>query len=254
LPLSHLDPSNFDLAVVSDVDGAREDALVAETEQLLAGSRGCSLVRLQRLAAAHMLALQHIQRGHFNTCLNPRKLSLIAAALYLTPREGAVVECGVYFGGTTIYMGLLQRFLGLSRPIYALDTFEGMPEPTAKDAGTVYRAGLFNDTRLSTVAGMCRLHGLDSAIRLVPGLIQDTLPRVLAECPTVAFAFLDTDQYAGTKAGLDHVLPAACQDALVVVDDTTVLGVDTAIAETVRTHSRLQRRNLSGNFDLLFRR
>jgi hypothetical protein len=256
LPLSEFNAANFDLAVVSDVDEAREDALAAETQRCLAGSRSCRLVGLRRLASAHVLALQHLQRDHFNSCLNPRKLSLIAAAMYLTPPEGAVVECGVYMGGTTIYMGLLQKFLGLSRPIYALDTFEGMPEPTAKDRGaeeTVYRAGMFSDTRLSTVSWMCRVHGLDSAIRLVPGLVQETLPRVLAECPRVAFAFLDTDQYAGTKAGLDHVLPAASPDALIIVDDTTVLGVDTAIAETVRTHDRLQRRHISGNFDLLFR-
>jgi predicted O-methyltransferase YrrM len=257
LPLAQLDPVNFDLAVVSDVDPTREEALAADTRRRLADYRGCTLVGLRHLASAHMLALQHLQREYFFTCLNPRKMSLIAAALYLTPRDGAVIECGVYLGGTTIYMGLLQKFLVLSRPIYALDTFEGMPEPTAKDFGkeeVVYRAGLFSDTRLSAVSWMCCAHGLESGIRLVPGLVQETLPHVLAECRGVAFAFLDTDQYAGTKAGLDHVVPVLSADGLIIVDDTTVHGVDTAIAETVRAHGHLKRRHISGNFDLLFRR
>lgn len=253
-PLSRFEPTAFDVALVGDVDQAREEQLAAEIRCRAAGG-GCTVVRFRQLVSAHVRALREIRAENYFTCLNPRKLSLIAAAVYMSPPEGAVVECGVFMGGTTVYVGLLQRFLGLVRPIYALDTFAGMPAPTQKDfgGGMHYRAGLFNETRLDVVASVCRAHGLEGAVRLVSGLVQDTLPAVLKESPRVAFAFLDTDQYAGTAGGLAHVLPAAVPGALVIIDDTGVTGVDRAINEALEANPGLRRHPVSGNFDLLLR-
>jgi O-methyltransferase len=50
--------------------------------------------------------------------------------------EGAVVECGVWRGGSTMAAVLTLQKLGVSdRRIYLYDTFSGMAEPGEKDIG-----------------------------------------------------------------------------------------------------------------------
>ena len=158
-------------------------------------------------------------------------------------------------GGTTIQMALLQRALGLKRRIYALDTFEGMPEPTASDygGGMVYTAGMFADNRQGLVQSYYRKAGVEADIEIVPGLCQDTLPGIIAKTPHVAFAFLDTDQYAGTNGGLDMIGPVLRCGDVIVVDDTSVHGVDTAIREALARDAGLVRAPVLMNFDLVFR-
>jgi predicted O-methyltransferase YrrM len=83
--------------------------------------------------------------------------------------------------------------------------------------------------------------GVDNDITIVKGLCQETLPNILSQNPKLKFALLDTDQYAGTKGGLDCIVPTISTDAIIVVDDTTVHGVNNAIEETLREFPGLAR-------------
>ncbi|MFZ1989592.1 MAG: TylF/MycF/NovP-related O-methyltransferase [Alphaproteobacteria bacterium] len=248
-PLQDLDVGAFDVILVSDEDPAKE----AEFLGKLAGAK-LPVVPLGRLLNAHLKALNEIPRGSGGTCLNPRKQALVAAALAISDPAGIVLECGVYMGGTTVYMAHLQRHLGMARPIYALDTYEGMPEPTQKDFGSgfVYTAGMFSDNHEQTVRKVYKSAGVQDQIEVVPGLCQETLPTVVSNSRHIAFALLDTDQYAGTKGGLDSIGDKLRADGIVIVDDTSVHGVDTAIKEALMSDPSLMRRPLAMNFDAIF--
>lgn len=251
-PFEELDPQAYDLIFIGDRDPARAQQLAAAYRTKHGATAGAVAVEIDLLAAAHLRFL-HGFSGPFASCLNPHKLSMLVAALYLAPRSGCVVEAGVAFGGTTVFMATLQRILGISRPIYALDTFAGMPEPVEKDygGGFVYTSDFFRDVSLEGVKRHYQEKGVASDIRIEKGLVQETLPRVLEQTPQIAFMLLDTDQYAGTKGGLDHALPHLAPGGLIIVDDTTVHGVNLAIEEALSKHPGLRRASLTTNFDLL---
>ena len=46
---------------------------------------------------------------------------------------GDVVECGVWKGGMTMAMILINQKYNTDRHFYLFDTFEGLPEPTKED-------------------------------------------------------------------------------------------------------------------------
>lgn len=254
-PLETLITGKVDLAFIADVDGQRERELTLRCRRLLQGGdlqAGLHYLRLLRLADAHQTAAARCVPGAFISCLNIHKLAVISLATYLAPLRGSVIECGSYLGGTAIWMALLQQALGRKRTIFAMDTFEGMPSPVEQDGATIYQAGLFEQSNFSRVETYIRAHGLSSEIRLVQGLVQHTFADVWKQTDSVAFALVDTDQYSGTRAALDEIVPRLEPNGLIIVDDTTVAGVDLAINESMATFPHLRRVSLRRNFDVLY--
>jgi len=148
---------------------------------------------------------------------------------------------------------MLQQLLGCTRRIYACDTFEGMPAATPPDLGGefVYTSGQFTDNPQKLVVRNFEAHRVADQITICPGLVQDTLPKLLRDEASVAFAIADTDQYAGTKAAMDCLLPRFSSNSILVIDDTTVSGVQQAIQETLGKHPEFIHRQLSRNFDII---
>ncbi|HJT33226.1 MAG TPA: TylF/MycF/NovP-related O-methyltransferase [Pirellulales bacterium] len=254
-PLDSLVTGKVDLAFIADVDGQREHELTLRCRRLVQGGDLRSAfhhVRLLRLANAHQATAARCVPGAFISCLNIHKLAAISLATYLAPLRGAVIECGSYLGGTAIWMALLQQALGRERPIFAMDTFEGMPSPVEQDGTTIYQAGLFEQSNFSRVENHIRAHGLSTEIRLVPGLVQHTFADVWKQTGSVAFALVDTDQYSGTRAALDEIVPRLEPNGLIIVDDSTVSGVNVAINEAMARFQRLRRVSLRRNFDVLY--
>jgi len=241
-----LNAQDFDCALVADEHN--EEKLCA-----LASSHGLSPIRIMRLVNAHISVLKKMHFRSVKTCLHPYKQAIITAAVGITNSSGTIVECGVFLGGTTVQIALLNRELGIDRKIFALDTYEGMPTPTDKDfgGGFVYTAGMFSENRHDLVQAYFRKAGVDQDITIIKGLCQETLPSILSKNPQVAFALLDTDQYAGTKGGLDCIAPTLSANAIIIVDDTSVHGVDVAIKESLRTVPGLARFPTLFNFDII---
>jgi predicted O-methyltransferase YrrM len=247
-PLLELVATDFDCILLADE--TREEQLY---NQVVA--TGAAPIRIIQLLNAHISVLKSMKTDGTVSCLNPRKQAIVTALLAIADPKGIVVECGVYMGGTTIQMALLQRALGVKRRIFALDTYEGMPEPTASDfgGGFVYEGGTFADTHKELVGSFYRKAGVNADIDMVQGLCQDTLPAIIGKNSNVAFAFLDTDQYAGTKGGLEAIAPILQNNAVILIDDTTVHGVDTAIREALAQDQTLVRAPLVMNFDMVWR-
>jgi predicted O-methyltransferase YrrM len=254
-PLEALAMEQVDLALIADVDAERERSLSARCRRLGPGGDPRSTfyqINLMRLADAHRATAARCLPGSFNSCLNLHKLAVISLATYLAPLDGAVIECGSYLGGTAIWMALLQKALGRRRLLFAMDTFGGMPNPVEQDGSTIYQAGLFDESNYDRVKGYIGAHGLSDDIRMIKGLVQHTFADVWKQTHAVALALVDTDQYAGTRAALDEIVPRLRRNGLIIVDDTTVAGVDLAIKETMSSVPQLRRVPLRRNFDLLY--
>ncbi len=252
--LADLPSEGIDLVVLSDRDPIREEQLLAELRtRANTDSVGWRVVRLGRLLDAHRETMDVLRPEAFSTCLSPTKLAALTCAAGLSAADGVSIEAGVFLGGSTIYVAKLQRLLGIERPQYGFDTFEGIPAPTVKDGDTPFVEGLFSQGTIETVRHNYAAHGIDD-IELVKGLVQETFPGAIPADRSVGFALIDLDQYAGTRAALDVVVPKLHRHGIIAVDDADGAGVDAAIKETLARHPELIRCNVSTGFDLLLRR
>ena len=211
----------------------------------------CPILLMHRLRAGVKNALGQITK--LETCLNFRKLAFIANSILAT-YDGCILECGVYKGGTTVFMGMLLKEWKDSRRIVACDPFDGMPAPTTPDGDTIYQSGLFTETSFGGVKQYVAEHDLTSQVTVMKGLAQNVLPEVLAREQGVSFALVDTDQYLGTKECLKLIIPKLQENGIVVVDDFNVAGVQQAIAEIRKLYPTLCGGETSMNFYVLWNR
>jgi hypothetical protein len=162
-----------------------------------------------------------------------RIYALRRAVRYVAERglTGAIVECGVWRGGSM--MVVAQTLLDLSRPEYDLflfDTFEGMPPPAAVDLDVagVPAADLLSraapDASIwarsaieETSAAIGGLGYPPARIHLVPGRVEDTIPGHAPEC--IVLLRLDTDWYESTRHELVHLFPRLVPGGVIIIDD-----------------------------------
>jgi O-methyltransferase len=148
--------------------------------------------------------------------------------------SGAIVECGVWRGGSSIAMLLAQeqRHDGdVPRKVYMLDSFQGLPPVGTRDGPLA--AAWQADTTAPNYYDNCyasydelRQALLDLQLpydswELVPGWFSDTVP-VLAERlrqQGIALLRIDGDWYDSTIACLESLVPLVHDDGVVLIDD-----------------------------------
>ena len=144
-------------------------------------------------------------------------LSLIRVCEYLNREAvpGAFVECGTYKGGSA---AVLSRHLGADRHLWLFDSFEGMPETTARD-GDAARDWI--GKCVASVADVEEVMALVGAPRerctIRKGWFADTFREGLPE--TVALLHCDCDWYESVSLALETFYPSMPAGACVVLDD-----------------------------------
>lgn len=171
------------------------------------------------------------------TMTTPTKIAaLVEATRYVvrTKVPGAIVECGVWRGGSMQAVALTLRELGdTDRELHLFDTFEGMPPPTTHDMRTTEAGPVSAETLLAESdkdSWMWAIAGLDDVKQVMagtdypsdrvhfhPGLVEDTTPDQAPE--TIAILRLDTDWYASTKHELQHLYDRLSPGGVLVLDD-----------------------------------
>jgi O-methyltransferase len=127
---------------------------------------------------------------------------------------GDFAECGVYKGGTAMLTLRTLREAGVrGTPLHLFDTFQGMPDEAARDAGR-HAPGDFGDTSLDAVRA--RLEGLGD-VRFHPGLVPATLSEVADR--RFALVYLDLDLYQPTLEALRFFYPRLVTGAAILGDD-----------------------------------
>src|SRR4051812_15117030 len=85
---------------------------------------------------------QTIKRVRRHTMTTPRRIAALCDGVEHVVRAGvpgAVVECGVWKGGSMMAAALtLMRLGATDRDLYLFDTFQGMPPPTGEDVFSAY--------------------------------------------------------------------------------------------------------------------
>jgi O-methyltransferase len=144
---------------------------------------------------------------------------------------GAIVECGVWKGGSMMAVAsTLLRIGDTSRGLYLFDTFEGMSEPSDADlmyTGQHAAALLATHDRTSRVWGYAPFEGVretmiatgydQALVHFVKGKVEDTIPE---HAPLqIALLRLDTDWYESTRHELEHLYPRLASGGVLIVDD-----------------------------------
>ncbi len=165
---------------------------------------------------------------------NDKMHALISATKYIQRHQipGAIVECGVWRGGS---MHAVARALDAagdhSRELYLFDTFDGMTEPTEKDArhdgATAADLLATQEKEKSAVWAYASLEDVQQGFTQVPypaerihyvkGPVEETVP---AQAPEqIALLRLDTDWYASTKHEFEHLYPRLVSGGVLLIDD-----------------------------------
>ena len=162
---------------------------------------------------------------------------LIQAVRYVERHRvpGAVVECGVWRGGSMLTVAHTLLRLGVTdRDLYLFDTFEGMTEPTERDVRITQgkhadellegkgpgpmawaRPGKFVATLDDVKEGFSELDYPDDRVHFVPGRVEDTVPELRPRGhrdPAARHRLVRVDQArahasvqpAGTRGRADH--------------------------------------------------
>ena len=161
--------------------------------------------------------------------------ALIDAVLYIAANKitGAMVECGVWKGGSAMAMMLSLMKLGdESRYFYLYDTFTGMSTPSDDDVSLQGDKAhdTFSKLKISEdVSGWC-FSPLEEVkqnvfstgynkdkIHFIKGKVEDTIPENIPQ--SIAILRLDTDWYESTKHELIHLFPLLQPNGVLIIDD-----------------------------------
>jgi O-methyltransferase len=177
-----------------------------------------------------------VQKVRNNTMTSPERIySLIEAVLYVEKYNipGAIVECGVWKGGSMMAVAHTLTHLGrMDRDLFLYDTYEGMSEPDDRDKtfdGASAKDLLAINTNreknmiwaystLETVQeGMQTTRYPGSRIHYIKGKVEDTIPGTMP--PEIAILRLDTDWYESTRHELEHLYPRLKRGGVLILDD-----------------------------------
>ena len=163
----------------------------------------------------------------------PRIYALVRAVEYIVSRpiRGAIVECGVWRGGSMMGVALTLLRLGVTdRDLYLFDTFAGMTEPGEQDVkhtgerAVDMLAESSRDSHDWAVASLDQVREAvstigypEESIHFVQGPVEETLPERAPR--EIALLRLDTDWYSSTKHSLVHLYPRLARGGVLIVDD-----------------------------------
>ena len=178
-----------------------------------------------------------VERVRPRTMTGPAKLAaLVEATRHVVRQEipGAIVECGVWRGGSMQAVAFTLLDLGAAdRDLHLFDTFAGMPPPSRADTRTTQRgvvhaqellAASERSSKLWAVADVDDVRAAmaepgypDEKVFFHPGVVEETTP---SEAPaTIALLRLDTDWYASTKHELEHLYDRLSPGGVLILDD-----------------------------------
>ncbi|HEY0905009.1 MAG TPA: TylF/MycF/NovP-related O-methyltransferase [Marmoricola sp.] len=164
---------------------------------------------------------------------------LVEAVRYLERAQipGAIVECGVWRGGSMLAAAHTLTRLGVTdRDLYLFDTYTGMTPPTESDIridenkhaseflnakGPGPMAWSRPDRHVATLedvqAGFAEVDYPAERIHYVVGKVEETVPDRAPE--TISILRLDTDWYESTKHELDHLYDRLAPGGVLIIDD-----------------------------------
>lgn len=155
---------------------------------------------------------------------------------------GAIIEVGVYLGGTAQTLAKVAAAKG--ERLWLYDTFAGLPWADP-DKGDRLPVGQFAD---GLTLAECRYVFPDAAVQ------QCVFPHDVDLPSTIAFAHLDVDQYRSVREAIDAIAPRLVPDGVILLDDYCLPGCQNAVLETPHKGEAPLRLNLLADGRAVLRR
>lgn len=146
---------------------------------------------------------------------------------------GDIVECGVWRGGSTMCALLsLMKLQKTNYQIFLYDTFEGMSEPSEKDADLLGKGAkqLLNQSEKTTEDIMWCYAPIEDVkkniestgypsqqVNYIKGKVEETIPQTMPD--DIAILRLDTDWYESTYHELKYLFPKLVKGGVLIIDD-----------------------------------
>ena len=166
-----------------------------------------------------------------------RQVALLDAVDHVHRRgvPGALVECGVWRGGSVLSMiRRLQQLQAPPRDLFLYDTFEGMTRPSDADTSEFHEEALttweqadgkpwsdvFGEASFSEAAVRELLAGTgypQDRVHIVVGDVERTIPETVPD--DIAILRLDTDWYESTLHEMEHLYGRLARGGVLIVDD-----------------------------------
>jgi O-methyltransferase len=159
---------------------------------------------------------------------------------------GAIVEVGVWRGGSGAIMATRAKALGIPDPVYLCDTWEGVVKTGELD--TYYRDGKHDDTSREIVEALVQRLELGNV-----ELLQGVFPEETGDCipdRALRLCHVDVDVYQSAKDVFDWAWERLSPGGLAVFDDygfPACPGVTRFVDEQRGRDDRLVLHNLNGH-------
>ena len=185
-------------------------------DALIDGLPPLPAAQVRRLFRQLQRVTDHVECGHSED----EALQVISAIL-ATPAfvPGVVVEAGCWKGGSSCKFSLAARLA--NRRFHVFDSFEGIPDvdegPTRNIHGAAvrFRKGDYA-AAIDEVRGNLEAFGDLSVTTLVPGWLEDSLPRFKEP---IAVAYLDVDLASSTRTCLKYMWPLLSKGGVIFSQD-----------------------------------
>jgi hypothetical protein len=171
---------------------------------------------------------------------------------------GDVVECGVLYGESLLFLSFLLADDHQERKLWGFDSFEPLSQGTAVDKATLPRrlkhlsgvkVGIESVERLLVDSGLSP-DFVTSQVTLVKGYFEETLPKFTSEA--VALLHIDVDLAESYKCVLEELYPRVPSGGVILFDEfmgtkeyAFFPGAQHAIAEYLGNRRSLIQRDAS---------
>jgi O-methyltransferase len=177
-----------------------------------------------------------VERVHPFTMTTPERVEALCQAVRFIVRHdvsGAIVECGVWRGGSMMAAALqLLDLNARERELYLFDTYEGMIAPADRELrfdGVEAHEAMREEVASARFAEWCSAPlsevrsnmlgtGYPAArLNFVVGRVEVTIPDAAPD--SIAVLRLDTDWYESTTHELHHLWPRVSPGGFAIIDD-----------------------------------
>ena len=160
--------------------------------------------------------------------------------------HGALLEVGVWRGGTGALIATRAAVCGIGEKVYLCDTFSGVVKAGERDSE--YRGGEHADTTRGAVEGLLRGMRLEN-VEILEGVFPDeTGARVAGD--RFRFCHVDVDVYESARASVEWIWDRMVPGGVVVFDDfgfRSTDGITRYVEEQLERRDRLVFHNLNGH-------
>jgi O-methyltransferase len=166
----------------------------------------------------------------------------------ITKVPGALIEVGVWRGGSGALIGKRAELCGIKDTVYLCDTFEGIVKvDSTKDS--VYKNGVHSDTSIKIVENLVIKKMKLKNVKILKGIFPDETNHFVKD-KKFRFCHIDVDVYHSAKDIVNWIWDKMSAGGIIVYDDygnEQCEGITKMVEEERKKTDRLIIHNLNGH-------